>query len=154
MIDQQLAVEDFGAPSLQIGGLRLWIAGRQFPDADDEFDGNWLVATAHCEAIGASVWVQGAIVMVTDIATFGEQCTAIAKGASRSAVLDPHEPELKVSLETVDPLGHIRAQVQISPDHLTQSHSIAFEVDQSHLPDLIKQCDTIVSQYPTRGTEK
>jgi hypothetical protein len=148
MIDQQFSVEDFGAPSLQIRGLRLWIAGRQFPDADDELDGNWLVATAHCEAIGASVWVQGAIVMVTDIATFGEQCSAIAEGVSRSAVLDPHEPELKVSLETVDPLGHIRAQVQISPDHLTQSHSIAFEIDTSYLSGIIEQCDTIVAQYP------
>ena len=154
MIDQQLAIGDFGAPSLQIGGLRLWITGRQFPDADDALDGNWLVATAHCEAIGASILVQGAIVMVTDIATFGEQCTAIVKGNSGSALLDPHEPELKVSLETVGPLGHIKAQVQISPDHLRQSHHFTFEVDQSYLPGLIQQCDTIVSQYPLRGSEK
>jgi hypothetical protein len=47
--------EPLGAPDLQIAGLRLWVHDRQFPMADDYWDGNWLQVTVHCGAPGASV---------------------------------------------------------------------------------------------------
>ena len=56
---------------------------------------------------GFQLWIHGA---------------AMLPGTSSSAMLDPVEPELRVSLEAVDALGHIRAQVEISPDPLAQSH--------------------------------
>jgi hypothetical protein len=150
-MSQRLTPEELGEPDLKVAGFQLWVHGRQFPDADDYYDGNWLRVTAHCGASGASVWAQGAMVMVTDIAGFGNQCDAMLRGDSGSAVLDPFEPELKVSLEAADSLGHIRAQVEITPDHLVQSHNMEFEVDQSYLPSIIKQCSAIVQEYPIRG---
>lgn len=145
------AGEDLGCPDLKVAGFQLWIHGRQFPEARDYDDGNWLRVTAHCGASGASVWAQGAILMVMDIAGFGDQCAAMLRGTSSSAALDPLEPELKVSLQVSDRLGHIRAQVEITPDHIVQSHKMEFEVDQSYLPDIIKQCSAIVQEYPIRG---
>jgi hypothetical protein len=56
-----------------------------------------------------------------------------------------------VSLKAADQLGHIRAQVEITPDNLTQSHKMEFDVDQSYLPSIIKQCSVIVKKYPIRG---
>ena len=100
---------------------------------------------------GFQLWVQGAIVMVTDIEAFGKECDAMLRRDSSSAVLDPAEPELKVTLEAADRLGHIRVQVDITPDHLAQSHKLQFEVDPSYLPDIIRQCSAIVQEYPVRG---
>jgi len=37
-----------GMPDLKLEGLQIWIHGRQFPDAADYWDGNWLRVTAHC----------------------------------------------------------------------------------------------------------
>lgn len=150
-MNQKLTPEDLGRPALKIAGFQLWVHGRESPEAEDYDDGNWLRVTAHCGASGASVWAQGAILMVTDIAGFGDQCASMLRGTSNTAALDPLEPELKVSLRALDRLGHVRAKVEITPDPLVQSHQMEFEVDQSYLPDIIKQCLAIVQEYPIRG---
>ena len=144
---------DLGEPDLKVAGFQLWVHGRQYPEANDYYDGNWLRVTAHCGASGASVWVHGAILMVTDIAGFGNRWVAMLDGPSRSADLAPCEPEIKVSLEASDRVGHIRAQVEITPDHLLQAHRFEFEIDQSYLPGIIKQCSDIVQEYQIRGEQ-
>lgn len=150
-MSEKVTPADLGEPDLKVAGFQLWVHGRQFPQSEDYYDGNWLRVTAHCGASGASVWAQGAILMVTDIAGFGDQCAAMLGGDSTSAALDPLEPEMKVLLETGDRLGHVRARVEITPDHLAQAHRFEFEVDQSYLPGIIQQCSAIVREYPIRG---
>ena len=150
-MSEKLIPADFGEADLNVAGFQLWVHGRQFPESEDYYDGNWLRVTAHCGASGASVWAQGAILMVTDIAGFGDQCAAMLCGDSKSADLDPLEPELKVSLEAAGRLGHVRAQVEITPDHLAQAHRFEFEVDQSYLPGIIQQCLAIAQEFPIRG---
>jgi hypothetical protein len=152
-MSQNLKPADLGEPDLKVSGFQLWVHGRQFPEAVDYYDGNWLRVTAHCGASGASVWAHGAILMVTDIAGFGEACAAMLRGEIKLAALDPFEPELKVSLEASDSLVHIRMQVEITPDHLQQSHRFEFEVDQSYFPGIIKQCSEIMEEYPIRGQQ-
>lgn len=107
-------------------GLPAMGARAPVPESKDYDDGNWLRVTSHCGASGASVWAQGAILMVTDIAGFGDQCAAMLGGDRKSAALDPFEP--------IDRLGHLRVQVEVTPDHLAQAHRFEFEVDQSYLP--------------------
>lgn len=150
-MSQRLTPEDLGSPNLKVAGLHLWVHGRQFPDADDYWDGNWLRITAYCGASGAQVLIQGAIVTIQDIAGFGDQCDAMLRGTATSVLLDPFEPELRVSLEAVGGLGHIRVAVDITPDHLAQSHRMEFEIDQSYLPGIIEQCSAINRAYPVRG---
>lgn len=144
---------ELGEPDLQIAGLQIWIHGRQFPEAEDYYDVNWLRVTAHCSAPDASVWARGAILMVTDIAGFGAECAAMHRGSRQSAALTPLEPELSVLLKMSDSVGHIRAQVDITPNHLLQSHRLEFEIDQSFLPDIIKHCSIILEKYPIRGQQ-
>ncbi len=142
---------NLGPPDLKIAGFELWIHGWAYPEAKDHDDANWLRVTAHCGANGASIRVHGSILRTTDIAGFSEHCAAMYRVGSGTAMLDPYEPELKVCLETADRVGHIRAQVEITPDHLTQSHRMEFDLDQSYLPDIIKQCGAILEDYPVRG---
>jgi hypothetical protein len=135
---------DLGEPALRIAGLALWIHGREFPDSPHPDDLDWLRATVHCGAHGASVRVQGAILMVRDVAGFQKQCEAVLRGDADSAVLEPFEPALRVSLAVADRLGHLRARVDITPDHLNQSHQFEFEIDQSWLPGIVRQCSAIL----------
>jgi hypothetical protein len=53
--------EQLGPPSLHLKAFQFWVHGRQFPEAQDRWDGNWLNVTVHCGEAGASVWATGAI---------------------------------------------------------------------------------------------
>jgi hypothetical protein len=144
---------ELGKPSLQIAGLQLWIDGRQFPESDDFDDGNLLRITARCGGAGASVAIQGSVLMVTDIERFAKQCEGLYAGASASAILESFEPELRILLERTDRLGHLRAKVDITADHLAQSHRFEFDIDQSYLPGIVDDCAAIIRAYPIRGRE-
>ncbi len=145
------SLANLGDPALTIAGLELWIHGRQFPASHDFEDGNWLLATAHCGAHGASVRIHGPFLMTSDIERFGKQCEAVLRGEVASAVLESYEPDLRITLEGTDRLGHLRAEVEITPDQLTQEHKMDFELDQSFLPGIIRQCSAILAEYPVRS---
>lgn len=150
-MSEKVTPADLGKPDLSVAGFQLWVHGREFPESEDYDDGNWLRVTAHCGASGASVWAQGAILMVTDVLRFGDDCLAVHRDEAKSAVLDPLEPELRLALETSDELGHIAARVEITPDHIAQAHRFSFVIDQSHLPGIARQCSAIVEEFPVRG---
>jgi len=143
--------EELGAPDLKVAGFQLWVHGRERPDSNDSYDGNWLRVTAHCGASGASVWVQGAIMMVTDLASWAQECEALREGRIQQAEFAPPEPELRISIQPIDRLGHFTLRVEITPDHLRQSHSFDFEIDQTYLPTIERECRVILEAYPVRG---
>ncbi len=145
--------EEVGEPDLNVAGLQLWIHGRERPDATDYYDGNWLMVTAHCGASRASVWVSGAILMATDLARWSRECEALRDGQVQQAELNPPEPELRISIQRIDRHGHFRMRVEITPDHLRQAHSFDFEIDQTYLPAIERQCRSILATYQTRGEE-
>ena len=73
------------------------------------------------------------------------------RSVTGEANLVPLEPGLSVKL-TVDALGHISMEVDITPDNMTQEHTFRFELDQSYLEPVIESCRKIVNDYPVRGT--
>jgi hypothetical protein len=150
-MSQKPSQEDLGEPALKVAGFQLWIHGRQFPEATDWDDGNWLLVTAHCSSKGASVWISGPFLMVMDILYFSGECNRLLNDETSTAGLEPLEPELSLRIEKTDNHGHLKAQVTISPDLLTQSHTMEFMIDQSFLPSIIDQCASIAREYPVRG---
>ena len=145
--------EDLGEPALIIAGLQLWVHGYQFVNSNDYHDANWLRVTTHAGAAGASVWATGAILMVPDLLGLGNECEALAQGRAQAAKLAPLEPELLITISRRDRLGHFTMQVAITPDHMTQEHSFQFEVDQSELLAVARQCRAIVAKFPVRCAE-
>ena len=89
--------------------------------------------------------------MVTDVERFGLECQSLYDGKAERATLEPLEPELRISLEATDKVGHVRADVEITRDHLAQTHRMQFEIDQSYLPAIIEQCTAVVRAHPVRG---
>ncbi len=117
----------------------------------DYNDGNWLNVTAFYSNKSASVTVSGTFIMITDIVCFTEKCEELIAGKTDIARIQPLDPELNIEIKKIDPLGHLEMTVQITPDHILQKHTFRIEIDQSYLPDIIKQCRKIESEYPIRG---
>jgi hypothetical protein len=141
--------KSLGIPNLQLDGLRIWIHGRQFPDSVDFWDGNWLNITANCATTGSSVWVSGPRIHLSELETWYNEATQLHGTLTGEAALKCLEPELNVLLKA-KPLGHIAMTVQITPDHLKESHRFQFEMDQSYLPALLRQLKAILAEYPIR----
>lgn len=77
-------------------------------------------------------------------AVAGEDATLVEIGRD---VLDAHRAGRAVAFE-----GHITMEVSITPDHMSQRHWFQFEIDQSYLPPLVKQCQSILEAYPIKGS--
>ena len=146
-----IAIQSLGEPDLIIAGLMIWVHGREFDDAQDYHDGNWLRVSVYCSAPGTAVFVGGPILCVPEIMELRKGCLELFNGDSEKASLSPIEPNLHVSMEAVDKKGHIRVTVEITPDDLTQTHAIQFEIDQTYLPPICESCEKIIGRYPLRG---
>ncbi len=142
--------EQLGAPDIELHGLQIWIHGRQFPNADDYWDGNWLRVTAHCGTHGADVWTTGPILHVPDFVRWLADLETMNQSLSGDANLVSLEPELSVEL-TMTQFGHVSMRVEITPDNMTQEHSFQFELDQSYLEGVIESCRRLITEYPVRG---
>ena len=130
--------------------MQIWIHSRQFLDAEDYWDGNWLNVTAHCGTHGASVWTTGAILRIPEIAGWLVALEEMNRSLSGEANLESLEPELAVEL-SMSELGHLAMKVEITADHMNQQHSFQFELDQSYLADLISSCRGVLEKYPIKG---
>lgn len=139
-------------PNLRLGGLSLWIGGREFPDSEDYWDGNWLVVRARMEAPGARVECEGPILMTSDLERFRGELASLHATLSGEATLASLEPNLTVRL-AAQRLGQIALEVEITPEPLGQLHRFTLDahLDQSHLPALIASCDALLERFPVRG---
>jgi len=134
-------------PDLKLGGFSLWVFGRQFPDANDYWDGNWLNVRARAEAPGASVEAQGAIVHTSELAGSVEQLESLHTNLVGEAALRCMEPNLQIVVRG-DALGHVEIQIMITPNHITQTHRIKFDLDQTYLGPFINACKSVLSRWP------
>lgn len=147
------SLDAYGPAAIQLGALRVWVHGYQFPEATDAWDRNWLRVTAHCARSGASVVVTGAILDTVSLLRFHRELRQLYERLEGLATLESHEPELKVEVRAVDRAGHLEVRVEMTPDHLNQAHCFLLMVDQSYLPEVLRGCERLLDQYPVRDGE-
>ena len=140
-------MKDGADPNLRLGGLSLWVHGREFPDSTDYWDGNWLVITALAQAGGARVEASGPLIRSDELQVFTRSLKSLSADLRGKAELACLEPGLHVVMEG-DGLGHIAIMVEITPDQMTQSHSFDFNSDQTFLLPLISACEAVLERYP------
>ena len=104
------------------------------------------------EATGATVKCVGAILMTTNFEGFRDQLRTLYNDLEGTAELAGFEPDLKLTLSGKG-LGRIDAEVEITPDHLSQLHRFDFELDQSYLPDILSALDRLLEKYPVLYSE-
>ncbi len=144
-------VEQLGPPSVRLEAFQLWVHGRQFPEAQDQWDGNWLNVTVHCGRSGASVWATGAILDFIGLVRFRDGLERLHQTLCGEAVLESHEPNVRVRVASSDGAGHLRVRAEITPDNLAQGHWFEFEIDQSYLTGTVAQLESVLAEFPVRG---
>ncbi len=127
----------------------MWALAREFPKSDDYWDGNWITIHAHVEAPGARIDLQGPWLRSDEVEGFLEQLETLNRDLRGAAELACMEPMLSAKV-TCGSLGHIEVIVEITPDHMTQSHRFRFESDQTYLASAMKGCRAILAKYPVK----
>ena len=146
-----LTQDNLGKPDIALSGLQIWVHNRQFPDLVDYWDANWINVNVHCGGQGASVWVNGNIIHLSEIFGFLQGAEQLFKELNGKAELHCMEPYLLVELEAKKH-GQIEMTVNITPDNLSQKHEFLFNIDQSYLPNLILECKEVLEKYPIKGS--
>lgn len=144
--------ESLGESDLQIAGLQIWVHGRQFPDASDYWDANWLRVTAYCEYANTTVRASGSIIHLSEIAGLLRGCESLYQSLKGEAALDCIEPYLSAKL-TAESGGRISVVLSITPDHLAESHRFHDGLDQTYLPPIIASCKTLLEKFPIREAQ-
>lgn len=146
-------LDQLGDADLTVCGLRLWIHGRQFPDATDYWDGNWLRITAYCIYPHSAVRIQNdACVRLDELAGLLSGCERMYSTLSGKAELQCMESYLAVEL-LASTNGHVEVKLSVTPDHLKETHEYEDEIDQSFLPGIIRSCQAILTKYPIRDSK-
>jgi hypothetical protein len=135
-----------GDADLKCLGFSLWVLGRQFPESDDYWDGNWLTVRVRVEAPGALVEHTGSFLRTDELREFFRQVGVLDTALTGDAVLSCMEPTLGIALKFTQ--GHGDMTVAITPDHMTQSHRFEFSLDQTYLKPLLADCQAILSKWP------
>ena len=139
------------APSIELGDFQISVHRRQFPDAQDRWDGNWLCVTAQCTQAGAIVAAGGPILEAGDLERFRDELAAMAAAGRREAVLRGAEPNLVVGVTAPAGLGQWQVRVELTPEPRSQGHWFAFAVDPSYAVETIRQLDAVLAIFPVRG---
>ena len=140
-------------PDFCIGGLEVWIYGRQFPESDDYWDGNWLNVVARCTANSSVVQAAGSILHLSELYALMIECKQIYDTLSGEAKLECIEPNIGLKLRMANG-GYCELTVSITPDNLYQEHSFIFDLDQSYLPELFNSLERILYVYPIKGLSR
>ena len=135
-------------PDLIAGPLRLWVHNQPYPSSRDSEDADWLNVTAECGAHGALVRASGVLLMSSDLKQWSMGLLEMHKTLKGEAVLDPYEPNLKVTIRSRDRTGHMTLRVEITADHMEQGHWSQQTIDQSYLPAIAASIGQILDRFP------
>lgn len=95
----------------------------------------------------------GPFIHLSELERWASSAAKLYESLTGESVLDCLEPELRVTLKAVGH-GRIILTVQITPDHLNESHRFTFNIDQSFLPGFLSQCRAVLESYPIRDPEQ
>lgn len=137
-------------PDLRLAGFSLWVFGRQYEDAQDYWDGNWLNVHAEMETNGATVKANGAILHLSELTGFVGQLEILNNSLTGEAALKCLEPNLGMVIRAQS-LGHLDVMINITPDHMTERHEFVGTIDQTYLGPLLTNCRRILENFPLRG---
>ena len=134
-------------------GLRIWVHGREFPDATDEWDANWLNITARYQGQSGVTEIRGPELDTVSFLRFHRELLAMAGALVGEATLESVEPSVKLTVRFSDRLGHLVARLELTPSSWSEGHWFEIGLDQSHLGGLIGQLQKVLDRFPVRQPE-
>lgn len=133
-------------PDLTIGNFKLWILGRQFPDAQEFWDANWLIVYARYTNTFSKVAIEGPYIHLSELAQWKIDCENLYATLSGKAELDCMEPNINVCI-TLNQRGQGELRVNITPDNVYEQHFFCENIDQSYLKSVITNLSKILTNY-------
>ncbi len=143
--------EPSGLPDMQLGSLAIWVRGRKISDSEDDWDGNGLSVLIQVDAAYAVVQAEGPILQAWEIVNLVEGCRELYRKMAGEFVFDAVQPNLRLKL-AIDARGQLDVGVDLTADHLVQSHHFGFALDQSYLPAFIAGGENVLYRFPVRGS--
>jgi hypothetical protein len=140
-----------GKPAFEIEGLRVWVHGRQYPDAQTFWDGNWWRTTILCSSENSSVKVSGDVLHGSEVGSWLTELEQVREGHESSAHMDTMEPYLEVEIRP-ETYQRFSVRVNITPDHVFEKHYFEFWCMSDEIDKLIAGCRHALQQFPLVGT--
>jgi len=136
--------------TFQVGALMVTVQDDRSQRIDKDWAAIHLQAVAEIELAG-QVWVRvaGPFLTMGDIASFLDELRQMHQKAGRMAELCSFGPSFSLRL-VVSSTGSIAAHLELTPDPLTQTHTFELQLDQTNLPGIIRQLETILERFPVR----
>jgi hypothetical protein len=133
--------------------IRVEVFGYERPDANDEYDANWLRARVSVSMAEFSAVIRLALV-THDLARFADELEQAVQLLKGTATFSTVEAGLAIEIKFTaaghaEVFGTARSQTSLVPDESALSFS--FETDQSFLAHTVRELKAIVSRFPVRS---
>ena len=133
--------------------VTLEVRGRQFPQSDDFWDGNWLDTplTIHVGSFDAQV---SSTLRTNELLKFKEELEAVYRDNAGTAVLSTMEGWLLIEV-VADGLGHLQVTGHLRDEvGGGYGNDLNFELrglDQTWLPPVLASLEEVLATYPVVG---
>jgi hypothetical protein len=128
------------------------VAARMHPNADDFWEGNWLVSPIAIRVGGFRGNID-AYLRVEELVRFRDQLSSLHASLKGGAVLESLEERITL-LVAVAPSGQLTVTGRVSDDPGI-GNELAFEIDgldQTYLPPMIESLSAIETAFPLLGS--
>ena len=131
--------------------LSIHVTRREFPEASDYWDGNWVYATIQIRA-GAFRGEYEALLRTNELASFRDQLATLHAALNGSATFETMEHWLRVDIQG-DGRDHFLAECE-ARDQPGVGNTLRFELtfDQTELPPVLATLDEVVRAFPVKGS--
>ncbi len=135
---------------IKAGGDFIKVVPQEFSykNSDHSWDRNWITTEVIIKAGGFSGHY-GAQFMIVDFKEFKKQLEYSYDHLDKSAIFEDLERYLKINIKG-DGLGHfeIFCEVSDNPGYLERQLAFYLSIDQTYIPQLIRQLDGIAREFP------
>jgi hypothetical protein len=134
------------------GHIKIEVQGYERPEATDDDDANWLVASCNV-VVGEFTCILRLSLVTSDFVQFLAQLEKAVGSLSGNATFATLEEGLQVEINFncaghADLFGRARSRISLVPKQSELSFS--FETDQSFLAQTLRELKGIVAQFPIR----
>ena len=139
-----------GEPAFEVKGLRVWVYGRQYPDAQTFWDGNWWRTTIHCSSENSSVKVSGDVLHGSEVESWLTELEHVLESHEGVAQIKTMEPYLGVEIRP-ETYQRFSVRVNITPGHVFERHYFEFWCASDDISEVIFGCRKVLQEYPIIG---
>lgn len=130
--------------------LRITPIGLNFPNAELDWDRNWLTANIEFYSGSFHGAFQGDF-MTVDFEIFKQELRQLYKSLTGTANFNCDDRYVMIKMEG-DGLGHLLTNCQLSDDGgISRKIEFKLQLDQTQLPDLINSLNNLTKEFPIRG---